>query len=182
MKTFQDIVTELPGDELIKLAEDMRQSLNTTVANLMAPMLEKFAEEMKAEAKPVENTEAQAQAEVEAVAQAALVPEKLVQGESDENDQKGKDGGIDQKALKEALREALYTGDVNALGTIIQTLDQQFGSEMATNAINLARTIMQEGLNSKDPATQLTPDQVAVFAKAFESFDNAMGNAPTSAQ
>jgi hypothetical protein len=162
MKTFQDIVTELPGEELIKLAEDMRQSLNTTVANLMAPMLEKFAEE--------------------AAAQAALIPEKVVQGESDENDQKGKDAGVDQKALKAALREALYTGDVNALGTIIQTLDQQFGGEMATNAINLARTIMQEGLNSKDPATQLTPDQVAVFAKAFESFDNAMGNAPTSAQ
>lgn len=144
--TFKDHIAHLPSEELIKLAEDMRENLMTTFSHFARPVFEKLASEQAG---------------------------GNVQGNSNEGDALGKENnGINREALKEALQEAIVTNDIGALGQIIQTLQQQYGEDVAANAINLARTVMQEALAQN----QLAPEHVATFAKAFEAFDAGAGN------
>jgi hypothetical protein len=136
-------------DGIIKLANAIRLGFS------------KLAEEADPETK---------QEDVEvAVAETPVVPTTQnvnrsadLQGKTDEIQQPDQPT-VDKKELEAAITEAISTMNVGGLGKIIASLKETVGDEVASNAISIARQVMQDLVVSG----QLDKEQVAGLAQAF---------------
>ena len=158
---FEKIASE---GSIIKFAEGIRSQL----ASVVNPIFAKFAEEVK---KEEEKSEGPSKEELEAAAAEAAMGTPTTQNVDKPADLQGKtDQGmasnqmaIDKKELEGAITEAILGNDMAGLGKIISSLKESLGDEMASNAISIARQVMQDLLVSG----QMSKEDMAGLSQAF---------------
>ena len=161
---FIDFVKTASDDELIKTAEAFRLGLQNNLRAAIIPVMEKIAEQIHETASVKEE---KAPTEEEAAMAAEMAPSAgIPQGESNIATAVP-EGSLDKNAMKEAIKETIYTNNLNGLKQIVEGVAQAHGEEMAEAAISIARQIMQEGLVAGD----LQKEQIAALAEAFKAVD-----------
>lgn len=150
---FIEFVKTASDHELIKMAEGLRVSLQNIVTDSVVPVMQKLAEEIKEEKNEANSSPS------------AGVP----QGESNLHVAVA-ENVLDKNAMNEAIKECIYSNNIDGLSKIIQGIAAVHGPELAEAAISIARQIMQDGLVSG----KLRPEQLSSLAEAFKAFDGAV--------
>lgn len=158
--TFKDWMLQAEESELMKVASALKTSLENQINNSITPLFHKVAEEL------TEQVQKNIGAHVEAQ-QANEVTKLNAQGQV--NDMVLPETGktIDKNQLKEALEEAILANNPKGLAQVIAGVLQVAGEDAASNAISVARTILQDALVSG----KLEKDQIQVLAQAFTVFE-----------
>lgn len=151
---FTEFVKTASDEEIIKTAEALRLSLQNNLREAIIPVMEKLAEEIVEKIQEGE----QAAPPTAGVPQGAsniatAVPE----------------GSLDKNSMFQAIKEVIYTNNLQGLQQLITGVAQAHGENVAEVAISIARQIMQEGLVSGD----LQKEQIAALAEAFKAFEGA---------
>ena len=168
--TFKEFLLQADENELVKLASSLKVSFESYTTSAVLPLMQKMAEEATEQVaqqvtdQVTQNIGAYVQGQ-----QANEIGKLNAQGQV--NDMVLPETGrtSSKNDLREALEEAILSNNPKALAQVVSGVMQAGGEESATNAISVARTIMQDALVSG----KLDKDQIAVLAQAFSVFDGA---------
>jgi hypothetical protein len=166
--TFKEFLLQADEGELVKLASALKSSYESYTTSAILPFLQKFAEEATEQvAQQVTDQVTQNIGAYVAGQQANEIGKLNAQGQV--NDMVLPETGrtISKNDLQEALEEAILSNNPKAVAQVISGVLQAGGEESATNAISVARTIMQDALVSG----KLNKEQIGTLAQAFSVFE-----------
>lgn len=166
--TFKEFLLQADEAELVKFASSLKSSFENYVTIAALPLMQKLAEEATEQVarQAIEQVTQNIGAYVEGQ-QANEISKLQQQGAVNDMVLPETCKTISKKDLQEALEEAILANNPKSLAQVISGVLQAGGEEAATNAISVARTILQDALVSG----KLDKDQIGVLAQAFSVFE-----------
>jgi primosomal replication protein N len=166
--TFKEFLLQADQGELVKLASALKGSFESHVTRAVLPLMQKLAEESSEQVAQQVTEQVTQNIKAYTAGQQANEIDKL-KAQANVNDMVLPETGrtISKNDLNEALEEAILANNPKALAQVISGVLQAGGEESASNAISLARTILQDALVSG----KLDKEKIQNLAQAFSVFE-----------